>query len=120
MYKLIVSDLDGTLVDGNKKVSEYTKKVVKRLKEMGIEFIIATGRSYKGAKHIYDLLELDGEIVCNNGTTIYDGNGELIFQRTLSSKITYEVFKKALEENCIFCYIWNTDIHWRGNYRGCQ
>lgn len=110
MYKLIVSDLDGTLVDGNKKVSEYTKKVVKRLKEMGIEFIIATGRSYEGAKHIYDLLELDGEIVCNNGTTIYDGNGELIFQRTLSSKITYEVFKKALEENCIFFATYGTQI----------
>ena len=56
MYKLIVSDLDGTLVDNKKNISEYTKKIVTLLKERGIEFIIATGRSYKGAKHIYCLL----------------------------------------------------------------
>ncbi|MGL5662192.1 MAG: HAD family hydrolase, partial [Cetobacterium sp.] len=85
MYKLIVSDLDGTLVDKNKNISEYTKKIVTLLKEKGIEFIIATGRSYKGAKHIYDILELNSEIVCNNGTTIYNNKGELIFQRVLDS-----------------------------------
>lgn len=102
MYKLIVSDLDGTLVDSNKNISEYTKKIVDLLKEKGIEFIIATGRSYKGAKHVYDALQLDSEIVCNNGTTIYNNNGELIFQRTIDPNITFEVFKKSLEENCIF------------------
>ncbi|MCQ8212821.1 Cof-type HAD-IIB family hydrolase [Cetobacterium somerae] len=102
MYKLIVSDLDGTLVDSNKNVSEYTKDIVNLLKQKGIEFIIATGRSYKGAKHVYDTLKLDTEIICNNGTTIYNSNGDLIFQRTIDPKITLEVFKKSLEENCIF------------------
>ncbi|ERT69106.1 hypothetical protein HMPREF0202_01073 [Cetobacterium somerae ATCC BAA-474] len=111
MYKLIVSDLDGTLVDKNKNVSEYTKKIVTLLKERGIEFIIATGRSYKGAKHIYDTLELNGEIVCNNGTTIYNNKGELIFQRTLDSNIVNEVFKKSLEEDCVFFATYGTQVY---------
>lgn len=111
MYKLVVSDLDGTLVDKNKNVSDYTKKVVALLKEKGIEFIIATGRSYTGAKHIYDALELDGEIVCNNGTTIYNNKGELIFQRTLDPNIVNEVLKKSLKEDCIFFATYGTQVY---------
>ena len=110
MYKLVVSDLDGTLVDNNKNISDYTKKVVNLLKERGIEFIIATGRSYKGAKHVYDILELNSEIVCNNGTTIYNKNGELIFQRTIDPEITYKVFKKSLDSNCIFFATYGTQV----------
>lgn len=111
MYKLIVSDLDGTLVDKNKNVSEYTKKIVTLLKERGIEFIIATGRSYKGAKHVYDTLELDSEIVCNNGTTIYNNKGELIFQRTLDFNVVCEIFKKSLKEDCLFFATFGTQVY---------
>lgn len=111
MYKLIVSDLDGTLVDKDKNISEYTKKIVALLREKGIEFIIATGRNYKGAKHVYDALELNSEIVCNNGTTIYDNKGKLIFQRTLDSKIVNDVFKKSLEADCVFFATYGTQVY---------
>lgn len=102
MYKLIISDLDGTLVNSNKEVSDYTKKIVGLLRQMGIHFIIATGRSFKGAKIIYDELNLDSELVCNNGSTIYDNKGELIFQKTLNKNIVENIFKKSLAENCSF------------------
>ncbi len=52
-YKLIVTDLDGTLVkSGTNEISHNTIEVIKALKERGIHFTIATGRSWKQAKAI--------------------------------------------------------------------
>ncbi|MBC2850045.1 HAD family phosphatase [Cetobacterium sp. 8H] len=102
MYKLIISDLDGTLVDSNKNLSEYTKEVIGKLKEKGIYFIIATGRNYKGAKKVADSLNLNNEIICNNGSTIYDHKGHLIFQRTISSVVAKKIFLEIQNTKSIF------------------
>lgn len=49
MIKLIASDMDGTLVSSNHKISEADARAVKKAQEKGIEFIITTGRSYEDA-----------------------------------------------------------------------
>ena len=45
MYKAIISDLDGTLLNENHDVDEFTINTVKKVLEKGIKFYIATGRS---------------------------------------------------------------------------
>ncbi|MGL4988534.1 MAG: Cof-type HAD-IIB family hydrolase, partial [Cetobacterium sp.] len=101
----------GTLVNSNKEVSEYTKKIVSLLKERGVHFVIATGRSFKGAKLVYDILELQNEMVCNNGSTIYDKNGELIFQRIIDKDISVEVFHESLKLGVGFFATYGTDVY---------
>ena len=46
MIKLIASDMDGTLLDGNGGISAYNVKMIKEAKEKGIYFVIASGRAY--------------------------------------------------------------------------
>lgn len=41
--KLVVSDLDGTLLDTKSQITDYTKSIIKKLVNNGIEFAIATG-----------------------------------------------------------------------------
>ncbi len=36
MYKLVISDLDGTLLNENHLLSEYTKKAIEKLNEKGV------------------------------------------------------------------------------------
>ncbi len=102
MYKLIISDLDGTLVDSNKNISSFTKKVIDQIQEKGIEFVIATGRSYKGAKKIADILNLKTEIICNNGASIYDAHGNLIFQKLIDKKVARNIYEKIKNTDSIF------------------
>ncbi|WP_297597189.1 Cof-type HAD-IIB family hydrolase [uncultured Cetobacterium sp.] len=102
MYKLVISDLDGTLVDSNKNLSDYTKKTISKLKENGVYFVIATGRNYRGAKKIADSLGLDSEIICNNGSTIYNNQGELIFQKTISNTTAKQIFREIENTESIF------------------
>lgn len=50
--KLVVSDLDGTLLNDDSEVSNETIQAIKRLKDNGVEFAIATGRSFNSANKI--------------------------------------------------------------------
>ena len=44
MVKLIVSDMDGTLVNDEKKIDENIYALLPKLKEKGIRFVVASGR----------------------------------------------------------------------------
>ena len=44
MVKLVAMDIDGTLLDSNKNLSEENKKTVKEYEERGIKFTFSTGR----------------------------------------------------------------------------
>ncbi len=46
MYKAVVSDLDGTLLNGSHAIDEFTKETVSEVINRGIKFYIAKGRSY--------------------------------------------------------------------------
>ncbi len=65
MYKLIISDLDGTLLNENHEISAYTKKIVEEVTQKGIHFFIATGR------HHYDVFEKKNELGLSKAYTIF-------------------------------------------------
>lgn len=74
MVKLIAIDLDGTLLDDNKKLQDENIKALEELHNRGVEIIIATGRSYLSALPYVKQIK-DGVIeflICNNGTTVYN------------------------------------------------
>lgn len=61
MIKVVASDLDGTLLNEEHKVSECTAEMVKRIQENGVEFIVATGRNALEAKDVIQ----DSGILCD-------------------------------------------------------
>lgn len=67
---LIVSDLDGTLLNANSELSEETINFVKKLSDMGHIFCIATGRSLRGAINFYNQLDLKTIMINYNGSYI--------------------------------------------------
>lgn len=110
MFKLIISDLDGTLVDSNKNISPFTKEVIKEIQNRGVEFIIATGRGYKGALKAMCDLDLKCDIICNNGATIYNSKGELIFQKIIDHTCALKIFK-SIDTNSIFLGSYEDQIY---------
>jgi len=73
--KLIVMDMDGTLLDSDKKVSVYTKSLLEKLSEDGYKLGIASGRPIIGLKRTIEALGIDGYInfmTGSNGAELYD------------------------------------------------
>lgn len=79
MIKLIACDMDGTLLDSQKRLPRDILSVIRALKEKGILFAVASGRQYDALRR--DLKEIADEIlfICENGALVmYQGKRLLI------------------------------------------
>ena len=73
MKTLYVSDLDGTLLQSNAKISEYTNQTINALIERGMLFSYATARSYLTACKVTAGLRTDIPLVVYNGAALVNG-----------------------------------------------
>lgn len=89
---LIVSDIDGTLIDTDETLKEDFHKLKDFVKTNNIPFTLATGRCYNEVKEFLNEFEVDFPVVVNNGAGAIK-NGELIWENTMKASI----LKKAIE-----------------------
>lgn len=102
MYRLIVSDLDGTLLRDDNTLSDYTKAVIQKVSEQGIEFILATGRIYGGAKGFARELNLSTPILSCNGALIKGADGSILYGKHIETEPLTKVFELLTERNLYF------------------
>ncbi len=103
MYKMIVTDLDGTLLDKNKNVSETSKKYLKELKDKGYIICVDTGRTLGRASYALGEFDYINYIIGNNGTYIYDVcNDKNLYESTIKVEDIKELFIKYLDEYEVF------------------
>lgn len=96
--KLIVSDLDGTLLNSKKHIPERNIIALKKALEKGIHVSIATGRNYYSAKRYIDELGLDVPVILQNGALIYlPFENKILYESPLPSKIAKELIMHARE-----------------------
>ncbi|WP_455716366.1 HAD family hydrolase, partial [Anaerosporobacter sp.] len=71
---LYVSDLDGTLLNHDATLSDYTKNTLNKLISYGIDFTVATGRTTDATIKIMEDIHLNTPIISFHGAIIYDVN----------------------------------------------
>lgn len=97
MFKVVVSDLDGTLLNKQHQISARTRETVRRLVEQGIKFVVATGRHHVDVRSFRDALDLDIYLITSNGAVVHDKQGNLVFNQPLPAEIAAELI--ALERD---------------------
>lgn len=98
MYKLVISDLDGTLLNSEHELSPYTKETIKKLVDKGIKFFIATGRHHIDAMDIKNKLGLDkAYLISSNGARVHDYKGEILLEYNHKKEIAEEVINMPLD-----------------------
>ena len=73
MIKLIVSDLDGTLLQENHLMNQETIDEIKKQMARGVDFMVATGRDYPGVTPIFENTGIDPELILLNGARDHGG-----------------------------------------------
>lgn len=82
--KLLALDLDGTLLDAESRLPEENRLAVQKARAAGLDVILVTGRSWRGAKPIYDQLGLSGPAICYLGALVVgDATGRVVYHRPL-------------------------------------
>ncbi len=72
MYRLIALDIDGTLIDSRRVMSDGTVDAVRHAVDRGVLVTVCTGRSLPSAEEAVGHLPLNVPFVLNNGAMIYD------------------------------------------------
>lgn len=94
--KVIAIDIDGTLLNSKKELTERTRLVLKKAQEEGNIVVLATGRPSCGASAFAEKLELSkygGFLLSYNGGSIVNcKNGEIIFNSTLDCSFIPELY----------------------------
>lgn len=80
-YLIVASDLDGTLLTDDKRLTDKNKEVLERVMEKGGYFVPATGRAVSGIPKFLRELEGAKYIILSNGATIFDMQTEEILYR---------------------------------------
>lgn len=103
MYKVIALDMDGTLLNSKKEVSEKTKEALKKAQNKGVKVVLASGRPIDGLKKYLNELDLMKEneyVLSYNGCLVQETkSGEIIHEVGLTGKDLHYIYNLSLELN---------------------
>ena len=93
--KLIVSDLDGTLLNGSNEIGIESQKLIKALVAKGMRFTFATGRLHSAVVDHAKLLGLRTPLITLDGSLIKSLSDELVYQSYLKQKHVKKAIRLA-------------------------
>ena len=101
--KLIAIDLDGTLLDSNRELSEENYQAIQDAKAAGIQVVLCTGRPLRSMNYLLDEIGLKGEndlaITYNGGLIQKTKTGEVVHELTLDREDSLSVYEMATDFN---------------------
>lgn len=114
--RLIAIDLDGTLLDNQKKVSPATADALRQLSRRGVKIVLASARPPRSVRHIYHALSLDTWQINYNGALIWDEpRKQAIFHLPIPAEPVQRIVaaaRKRFEHVLVSCEVmdrWYTD-----------
>ncbi|WP_434341838.1 HAD family hydrolase [Mycoplasma putrefaciens] len=116
--KLIVTDLDGTVLQHGKLANDFDQKVFQLANQKGVYVTIATGQGYKSAKPRAELFEIEKHLdlaVLSNGAMISKiSEFKPIYVNNITSHIVYKMVKKLTEMKiCVVVFTASiADVYW--------
>lgn len=92
MYKLVAIDLDGTLLNMNKEISDRNKQTLKRAMETGVRVVICSGRVFTGARLYAKETDSNDPLIACNGAIITESHaGGIIYSVYMDNEICLRI-----------------------------
>ncbi|WP_254606318.1 Cof-type HAD-IIB family hydrolase [Sphingomonas bacterium] len=92
---LVISDVDGTLVDRDKRLSSATVDAVRRLREAGAAFTLISARPPSGVLPLVTTLGIEGPVGAFNGGTIFTPDGGTVERHVVAAEVVRGMFELA-------------------------
>jgi len=108
--RLVIADVDGTLVTNDKIITKRAEEAVKALQDAGIAFAITSGRPPRGMKMVADQLHLNEPIAAFNGGVFVNPDLSVISQNFLPADIAKQVID-AIAKHGLDVWLY-TDRDW--------
>ncbi len=111
MKTLYISDMDGTLLQSNGKMSEFTKEKLNDFYKKGIPFSVATARSMVSAMPLLEGVHFAAPVVLMNGVFVYDTeSGKAVKYHEIEHSVLQQVLDCFYEKNLHpFMFLYSDD-----------
>jgi len=113
--RLIALDLDGTLLDSHKDITDRTLDALARAENKGIEIVLTTGRLLKSAEHVADSIGLKNYIIASNGGIIINRDKEIIYKNKMDRDAIREVMKLGRKHE-MYYHFYSEDAFYARSY----
>ena len=111
--KLFVTDMDGTLLNSQRKVTDGVKAAIKKAVDAGVIFTVATGRMHISALPYVKDLGVNVPIITYNGALVKTVDGEELFASYLDRKLVEELVEFAESRNLYIQIYSNEKLYYR-------
>jgi len=108
--KMIVTDLDETLLKTDKSISEYTKSVFRRLRERGVLFAFATSRSARASERFRAMITPDIDIT--SGGAIATMDGKTLFRAAIDIGTANSIIRELKENENVLQITVDTEYYY--------
>lgn len=107
MIRMVVCDLDGTLLDRRAKIRPQSARLLAQLQREGIWVVLATGRSWRTAYRIQQQTGIAGPLIAHNGAYLFNPqSGQEIYRHCIPAARAREMLEWANHENIMLrCYL---------------
>ena len=93
MTRMVVSDMDGTLLNKRAEISAGNLEAIRCLEENHIEFVIASGRDYRGVYTVVGRYGIECEAILGNGSQYVDRQGKLLMSCYMEKQVVEDVVR---------------------------
>ncbi len=117
MYPVVVSDLDGTLLNRQHQLSPRTLQVIEKLSDRGVKFVLATGRHHVDVESLRQRLGMQMYLVTSNGAVVHDPDGKVIIQHNLPEQLMPKLIElgRKYRDQDVVSSTYQGD-HWYADY----
>ena len=91
MLKLVVTDLDGTLLDQHHQIPLVCKQALQAVDALGIQVMLATGRHFQDVYTLAQQLEVNTCLITSNGARVHNQFGELLYENHIPAPLAEKV-----------------------------
>lgn len=106
-YKMVVMDMDYTLLNKQKEVSKRNKEALKKAMEKDVHMVVATGRIYTSARFYAKLLGINTPIIASNGAIIREEyTNNTLFKSVLLDEIAIKMAGLCRKYD-LYCHLYS-------------
>jgi Cof subfamily protein (haloacid dehalogenase superfamily) len=95
MIRLMVADLDGTLLNSAHQITPMTEDAVRQAMARGVMFTVATGKTYPSTTELIDRLGITLPVICSNGVLVHAPDGTILKRHPIPRDYALEAMRLA-------------------------
>lgn len=105
-YKMVVMDMDYTLLPKDKQITKRSREALAKAMEKGVKVVLATGRIYTSARVYAKLIGIHTPIIASNGAIIREEiTNDTIYKSILPDEMIKEMVRLCRQEG-LYCHLY--------------